>query len=94
MLLVSLQNFNGSWSPSLEIGNITLMKIKLLDNDKYAENVWCTAIVIKFLQNFYPDLRDVLEMIQMKALQWIKSHLKENQTVDQLFQDVDGAGIV
>ncbi|CAC5422000.1 unnamed protein product [Mytilus coruscus] len=36
MLLVSLQNFNGSWSPSLEIGNITLMKIKLLDNDKYA----------------------------------------------------------
>ncbi|XP_052101766.1 von Willebrand factor A domain-containing protein 5A-like [Mytilus californianus] len=94
MLLVSLQNFNGSWSSSLEIGNITLLKINLLDNDRYAENVWCTAIVIKFLQMFYPDLRDVWEMIQMKALQWLNSQLKEDQTVDELFQDVDDACIV
>ncbi|XP_076104568.1 von Willebrand factor A domain-containing protein 5A-like isoform X1 [Mytilus galloprovincialis] len=94
MLLVSLQNFNGSWSSSLEIGNITMLKINLLDNDRYAENVWCTAIVIKFLQKFYPDLRDIWEMIQMKALQWIKSQLNEDQTVDQLFQDVVSAGIV
>ncbi|XP_071169512.1 von Willebrand factor A domain-containing protein 5A-like isoform X2 [Mytilus edulis] len=94
MLLVSLQNFNGSWSSSLEIGNITMLKINLLDNDRYAENVWCTAIVIKFLQKFYPDLRDIWEMIQMKALQWIKSQLNEDQTIDQLFQDVVSAGIV
>ncbi|CAG2190010.1 unnamed protein product [Mytilus edulis] len=94
MLLVSLQNFNGSWSSSLEIGNIMWLKINFLDNDQYTENVWCTAIVIKFLQKFYPDLRDIWEMIQMKALQWIKSQLKENQTIDQLFQDVDSAGIV
>ncbi|XP_063434776.1 von Willebrand factor A domain-containing protein 5A-like isoform X2 [Mytilus trossulus] len=94
MLLVSLQNFNGSWSSSLEIGNITLLKINLLDNEQYAENVWCTAIVIKFLQKFYPDLRDIWDMIQMKALQWIKSQLRADQTVDQLFQDVDDACVV
>ncbi|VDI74697.1 Hypothetical predicted protein [Mytilus galloprovincialis] len=72
MCIVSLQNFDGSWSESSELESVLNMPQKDLDV-KYKGNIWCTAIVAAFLEKNFSKSKSEWEMIHNKAITWLNA---------------------
>ncbi|CAC5411087.1 unnamed protein product [Mytilus coruscus] len=93
MDLVSQQNFDGSWAPTQRLAtimNTTETNLKA----KYKGSVWCTAIVIIFLETNFSHCKAEWDMICDKAIQWLTSQEKDGKTVDEILQEVKESNIV
>ncbi|CAG2188436.1 unnamed protein product [Mytilus edulis] len=88
MIIVSLQNFDGSWSPSSELEltvNITQKELEA----KYKGNIWCTAIVVAFLEKNFSKRKSEWEMICNKAIKWLTSQDREGKSVTQIIEEAN-----
>ncbi|VDI19147.1 Hypothetical predicted protein [Mytilus galloprovincialis] len=88
MIIVSLQNFDGSWSPSSELEltvNITQKELEA----KYKGNIWCTAIVVAFLEKNFSKRKSEWEMIYNKAIKWLTSQDREGKSVTQIIEEAN-----
>ncbi|XP_063431140.1 von Willebrand factor A domain-containing protein 5A-like [Mytilus trossulus] len=86
MIIVSLQNFDGSWSPSSELEsglNITKKDMEA----KYKGNIWCTALVVAFLEKNFSKRKSEWEMIYNKAIKWLTSQHREDKSVTQIIEE-------
>ncbi|XP_063434587.1 von Willebrand factor A domain-containing protein 5A-like isoform X2 [Mytilus trossulus] len=93
MDLVSQQNFDGSWTPTQRLAkiiNTTETNLKA----KYKGSVWCTAIVIIFLEINFSYCKAEWDMICDKATQWLTSQDKDGKTVEEILQEVKKSDIV
>ncbi|XP_076104765.1 von Willebrand factor A domain-containing protein 5A-like [Mytilus galloprovincialis] len=93
MDLVSQQNFDRSWAPTQRLAtiiNTTETNLKA----KYKGSVWCTAIVIIYLETNYSHCKAEWGMICDKATQWLTSQDKDGKTVEDILQEVKESDIV
>ncbi|XP_071169761.1 von Willebrand factor A domain-containing protein 5A-like [Mytilus edulis] len=93
MDLVSQQNFDGSWAPTQRLAtiiNTTETNLKA----KYKRSVWCTAVVIIFLETNFSHCKAEWGMICDKATQWLTSQDKDGKTVEDILQEVKESDIV
>ncbi|KAG2040569.1 von Willebrand factor type A domain-containing protein [Suillus americanus] len=70
--IISLQNFDGSFTPSPELGALvgidTLAKAVELQVDG---NIWATAVVVAYLKHHLGSQQDLLDALMNKALEYI-----------------------
>ncbi|KAG1850824.1 hypothetical protein DFJ58DRAFT_729115 [Suillus subalutaceus] len=70
--IISLQNFDGSFTPSPELGALvgidTLAKAVELQVDG---NIWATAVVVAYLKHHLGSQQDLLDALQNKALEYV-----------------------
>ncbi|XP_062620576.1 von Willebrand factor A domain-containing protein 5A-like [Saccostrea cucullata] len=83
--LIENQKFDGSWELTEKISQILG---KLHDEIKTSAtiqdvNVWTTALAIAFLRKYFMKQRDEWEMIEEKALNWLKTRDVEGKDVVQ-----------
>ncbi|XP_052099163.1 von Willebrand factor A domain-containing protein 5A-like isoform X2 [Mytilus californianus] len=86
MIIVSLQNFDGSWSQSSELQsvlNVSQTELKA----KYQGNIWCTALVVAFLEKNFSKRKSEWEMIYNKAIKWLTSQDREGKSVTQIIEE-------
>ncbi|CAG2244850.1 unnamed protein product [Mytilus edulis] len=88
MCIVSLQNFDGSWSESSELESVLNMPQKDLDV-KYKGNIWCTAIVAAFLEKNFGKSKSEWEMIHNKAITWLNAQNRGGKSVTEMMQEVN-----
>ncbi|XP_071167550.1 von Willebrand factor A domain-containing protein 5A-like [Mytilus edulis] len=86
MIIVSLQNFDGSWSPSSELESVLNITQKEMEA-KYKGNIWCTALVVAFLEKNFSKRKSEWEMIYNKAIQWLTSQDREEKSVTQIIEE-------
>lgn len=58
-----------------------------LKNSKYKENVWCTALVIKYLRQELPDRQGEWVGVENNTMKWLLSHLCEGQSLKMIFKE-------
>lgn len=70
--IISLQNFDGSFTPSPRLGALvgidTLAKATELQVDA---NIWATAVVVAYLRHYLGTQQDLLDALMNKALEYI-----------------------
>ncbi|XP_071167548.1 von Willebrand factor A domain-containing protein 5A-like isoform X5 [Mytilus edulis] len=88
MVIVSLQNFDGSWSQSSELELVLNITQKELEA-KYKGNIWCTAIVVAFLEKNFSKRKSEWEMINNKAIKWLTSQDREGKGVTQIIEEAN-----
>ncbi|XP_076102079.1 von Willebrand factor A domain-containing protein 5A-like isoform X2 [Mytilus galloprovincialis] len=88
MCIVSLQNFDGSWSEFSELESVLNMAQKDLDV-KYKGNIWCTAIVAAFLEKNFGKSKSEWEMIHNKAITWLNAQNRGGKSVTEMMQEVN-----
>ncbi|VDI27450.1 Hypothetical predicted protein [Mytilus galloprovincialis] len=88
MIIVSLQNFDGSWSPSSELESVLNITQKELEA-KYKGNIWCTAIAVAFLEKNFSKRKSEWEMIYNKAIKWLTSQDREGKSVTQIIEEAN-----
>ncbi|CAC5412219.1 unnamed protein product [Mytilus coruscus] len=86
MIIVSLQNFDGSWSQSSELESVLNITQKELET-KYKGNIWCTALVVAFLEKNFSKRKSEWEMIYNKAIKWLTSQDREGKSVTQIIEE-------
>ena len=87
MKIVSLQNFDGSWSPSKELKKILQINEKE-QKTHFKDNIWCTATVLVFLEKNFSKRHTEWEMIKNKAIKWMTSQDRDGKTVGEILQEV------
>lgn len=90
MEIVSLQNFDGSWSPTAKLSKVLSIPVNTLsDNALHVKaDVWCTAVVVAYLEEKFPADRTEWEMITDKAVSWLESQDKDGKEVSEILQQV------
>ncbi|XP_063427410.1 uncharacterized protein LOC134710924 [Mytilus trossulus] len=92
MNLVDLQQFDGPWKYSDDLVKFlgtNEENLKKFDSFKsYKLDVWCTAYVIVFLQNYLEKHADELKFIVNKAMSWLESQNLSGQGVIKLLNDI------
>ena len=96
--IVSLQQANGSWLLNDQLaGEVVSKSVEELKrccpvscDDIMMANIWATLVVIELLKKKYPSMLEELELVIMKAEQWLSKQalpsgvnlavLKENAT--------------
>lgn len=79
--LIALQTFTGSWEANDDVIDILgIPQEKLGLEDKAGEgrgggaknlNAWITLLVVRFLENYMPEDKEVWELVVDKAKQWL-----------------------
>ena len=77
--IVSLQQANGSWLLSDQLAGVVSKSVEELKSccplscdDIVIANIWATLVVIELLKKKYPSMLEELELIIMKAEQWLR----------------------
>ena len=76
--IVSLQQANGSWLLNDQLAGVVSESVEELKSccpvscdDTVMANVWATLVVIELLKKKYPSMLEELELVIMKAGQWL-----------------------
>ena len=76
--IVSLQQFDGSWLLNDKLAGVVSRSVEELKrccpvscDVTMMANIWATLVVIELLKKKYPSLLDELELVIMKAEQWV-----------------------
>jgi len=76
--IVSLQQFDGSWLLNDKLAGVVSKSVEELKSCcpvsydvTVMANIWATLVVIELLKKRYPSMLDELELVIMKAEQWI-----------------------
>jgi len=76
--VVSLQQFDGSWLLNDKLAGVVSKSVEELKSccpvscdAAMMANVWATLVVIELLKKKYPSMLEELELIIMKAQQWV-----------------------
>ena len=76
--IVSLQQANGSWLLNDQLAGVVSKSVEELKSccpvscdDTVMANIWATLVVIELLKKKYPSMLDELELVIMKAEQWL-----------------------
>jgi len=76
--IVSLQQFDGSWLLNDKLAGVVSKSVEELKsccpvscNVTMMANIWATLVVIELLKKKYPSMLDELELVIMKAEQWV-----------------------
>ncbi|MGI4850727.1 MAG: VIT domain-containing protein [Janthinobacterium lividum] len=83
-VLISLQNFDGSWEWSKDLAKIIDLKsdeseIRLLTKS----DVFATAMAIAFFESIVPEEDDAWELVVGKAKAWLKDRFREENEEDE-----------
>ena len=80
--LVSLQQANGSWLLNDQLAGVVSKSVEELKSccpvscdDAMMANIWATLVVIELLKKKYPSMLDELELVIMKAEQWLSKQV-------------------
>ena len=80
--IVSLQQANGSWLLNDQLAGVVSKSVKELKSccpvscdDAMMANIWSTLVVIELLKKKYPSMLDELELVIMKAEQWLSKQV-------------------
>ena len=80
--IVSLQQANGSWLLNDQLAGVMSKSIEELKSccpvscdDAMMANIWATLVVIELLKKKYPSMLDELELVIMKAEQWLSKQV-------------------
>ena len=80
--IVSLQQANGSWLLNDQLAGVVSKSVEELKSccpvscdDTMTANIWATLVVIELLKKKYPSVLDELELIIMKAEQWLHNQV-------------------
>ena len=81
-LIVSLQQANGSWLLNDQLAGVVSKSVEELKSccpvscdDTMMANIWATLVVIELLKKKYPSILDELELVIMKAEQWLSKQV-------------------
>ena len=81
-LIVSLQQANGSWLLNDQLAGVVSKSVEELKSccpvscdDTMMANIWATLVVIELLKKKYPSMLDELELVIMKAEQWLNKQV-------------------
>ena len=76
--IVSLQQANGSWLLSDQLAGVVSKSVEELKSccpvtcdETVMANIWATLVVIELLRKKYPSMLEELELVIMKAEQWL-----------------------
>ena len=76
--IVSLQQFDGSWLLNDKLAGVMSKSVEELKsccpvpcNVTMMANIWATLVVIELLKKKYPSMVEELELVIMKAEQWV-----------------------
>ncbi|XP_062590026.1 von Willebrand factor A domain-containing protein 5A-like, partial [Saccostrea cucullata] len=83
--LIENQKFDGSWELTETISKILGKSQNEIKTSATIQdvNVWTTALAIAFLRKYFINQRDEWEMIEEKALKWLKTRNVEGKDVVQ-----------
>ena len=77
-LIVSLQQFDGSWLLNDKLAGVVSKSVEELKSCcpvscdvTMIANIWATLVVIELLKKKYPSMLEELELVIMKAEQWV-----------------------
>ena len=80
--IVSLQQANGSWLLNNQLAGVVSKSVEELKSccpvscdDVMMANIWATLVVIELLKKKYPSMLDELELVIMKAEQWLNKQV-------------------
>ena len=80
--IVSLQQANGSWLLNDQLAGVVSKSVEELKSccpvscdDAMMANIWATLVVIELLKKKYPLRLDELELVIMKAEQWLSKQV-------------------
>ena len=80
--IVSLQQANGSWLLNDQLAGVVSKSVEELKSccpvscdDAMMANIWATLVVIELLKKKYPSMLDELELVIMKAEQWLSKQM-------------------
>ena len=80
--IVSLQQANGSWLLNNQLAGVVSKSVEELKSccpvscdDAMMANIWATLVVIELLKKKYPSMLDELELVIMKAEQWLNKQV-------------------
>ena len=80
--IVSLQQANGSWLLNDQLAGVMSKSVEELksccpisSDDTMMANIWATLVVIELLKKKYPSMLDELELVIMKAEQWLSKQV-------------------
>ena len=80
--IVSLQQANGSWLLNDQLAGVVSKSVEELKSccpvscdDAMMANIWATLVVIELLKKKYPSMLDELELVIMKAEQWLSKQV-------------------
>ena len=80
--IVSLQQANGSWLLNDQLAGVVSKSVEELKSccpvscdDAMIANIWATLVVIELLKKKYPSMLDELELVIMKAEQWLSKQV-------------------
>lgn len=103
--LIALQTFAGFWELSDEVVNtlcIPRERLGLLDNTVIGgkagaaddnQNLWVTLLVVRFLETYMQEEKDVWDLVIDKAREWLSEReLKDGaeEEVDRVLKEVKG----
>ncbi|VDI60850.1 Hypothetical predicted protein, partial [Mytilus galloprovincialis] len=91
--IVSLQNFDGSWSPTADLSKILQTKENHL-KVKYKRDIWCTALVITYVEKTHYARQQEWELIINKAKTWIQSQDTEGKSENELLQEARDSDVI
>ena len=81
-LIVSLQQANGSWLLNDQLAGVIIKSVEELKSccpvscdDTMMANIWATLVVIELLKEKYPSMLDELELVIVKAEQWLSKQV-------------------
>ena len=76
--IVCLQQANGSWLLSDQLAGVVSKSVEELKSccpvtcdETVMANIWATLVVIELLRKKYPSMLEELELVIMKAEQWL-----------------------
>ncbi|VDI56662.1 Hypothetical predicted protein [Mytilus galloprovincialis] len=79
---------SGFWRPSGTIVDILcLSNGEELRNSKYKDNVWCSALVIKYVRQELSDFQEEWIRVENNAMKWLLSQLCEGQSLEMLLEE-------
>ena len=80
--IVSLQQANGSWLLNDQLAGVVSKSVEELKSccpvscdDTVMANIWATLVVIELLKKKYPSMLDELELVIIKAEQWLRKQV-------------------
>ena len=80
--IVSLQQANGSWLLNDQLAGVVSKSVEEFKSccpvscdDAMMANIWATLVVIELLKKKYPSMLDELELVIMKAEQWLSKQV-------------------
>ena len=81
-LIVSLQQANGSWLLNDQLAGVVSKSVEELKSccpvscdGTMMANIWATLVVVELLKKKYPSMLDELELVIMKAEQWLSKQV-------------------